>query len=62
MLTNYPAPILGSGRFLNITLRRYRDQLDLGLMTDPEQLAEPERLLAYLVEGLEELERAGSDA
>jgi diacylglycerol O-acyltransferase len=60
MLANYPAPILGSGRFLNITLRRYRDQLDLGLMTDPEQLAEPERLLAYLVEGLEELESAGS--
>ena len=40
LLANHPAPILGSGRFLNVTLRRYRDQLDLGIMTDPEQIAE----------------------
>jgi diacylglycerol O-acyltransferase / wax synthase len=60
LLANYPAPILGSGRFLNITLRRYRDQLDLGIMTDPEQLADPERLRTQLLEALEELEGAGS--
>jgi len=60
MLANHPAPILGSGRFLNVTLRRYCQQLDLGIMTDPEQLADAERLRSQLLDALEELERAGS--
>jgi diacylglycerol O-acyltransferase len=58
LLANFPAPILGSGRFLNITLRRYRDQLDLGLMTDPEQIADVDKLRNELEEALDELEVA----
>jgi WS/DGAT/MGAT family acyltransferase len=58
LLANYPAPILGSGRFLNITLRRYCDQLDLGLMTDPEQIADVDKLRGELEAALEELESA----
>lgn len=57
MLANHPAPIIGSGRFLNITLRRYRDQLDLGIMTDPEQVSEVGKLRGELTAALEELER-----
>ena len=55
MLTNYPTPILGSGRFLNITLRRYCGHLDLGIMTDPEQLGDVDVLGQYLAEALDEL-------
>jgi diacylglycerol O-acyltransferase len=58
LLANHPAPILGSGRFLNITLRRYRDHLDLGLMTDPEQIADVDKLRNELEGALDELEVA----
>ena len=58
MLTNYPTPILGSGRFLNITLRRYCGHLDLGIMTDPEQLGDVDVLGQYLAEALDELAQA----
>lgn len=58
MLTNYPTPILGSGRFLNITLRRYCEHLDLGIMTDPEQLGDVDALGQYLADALDELARA----
>lgn len=56
MLTNYPTPILGSGRSLNITLRRYRDHLDLGIMSDPGQIEDVEKLRGYLVDALDELD------
>ena len=58
MLANHPAPILGSGRFLNITLRRYRDHLDLGIMTDPEQVADVGKLRGEINDALEALEVA----
>ena len=58
MLTNYPTPILGSGRFLNITLRRYCEHLDLGIMTDPEQLGDVDTLAQYLADALDELAQA----
>ncbi len=58
MLVNHPAPILGSGRFLNITLRRYRDHLDLGIMTDPEQVSDVAKLRSELEGALDELEAA----
>lgn len=60
MLTNYPTPILGSGRSLNITLRRYRDHLDLGIMTDPGQIEEVEQLRTYLIDALDELAAAST--
>lgn len=60
MLANYPTPILGSGRILNITLRRYRDHLDLGIMSDPGQLTDVEKLRQYLIDALDELEQAAA--
>ena len=58
MLANHPAPILGSGRFLNITLRRYQDHLDLGIMTDPEQVADVGKLRGEIEAALDELDEA----
>lgn len=57
-LSNYPTPLLGSGRFLNITLRRNVDQLDLGIMADPTKLSNLGRFLDLLSAALEEIERA----
>lgn len=38
-LHNYPVPIIGSGRFLNITSRRIGDNLDMGVIADPAKIA-----------------------
>lgn len=38
LLGNYPVPIIGSGRFMNITSRRNADRLDIGVMVDPTKL------------------------
>lgn len=43
-LHNYPVPIIGSGRFLNITSRRYGDNLDMGVIADPEKIADVARV------------------
>lgn len=53
---NYPAPILGSGRFLNMTLRRYRDALDVGVMTDAVKIPDARALLPHLHAAVDELE------
>jgi diacylglycerol O-acyltransferase / wax synthase len=53
---NHPVPILGNGRFLNITSRRNGSRLDLGLMADPTQLADVERIAGYVREALAEYE------
>jgi len=55
-LANFPTPILGSGRFLNITSRRNGPNLDMGIMVDPTKLPEAARIGAYLVAALEEYE------
>ena len=39
-LANHPTPLLGAGRFLNITSRRRGEMLDLGIMADPTKLAD----------------------
>lgn len=54
---NYPAPILGSGRFLNITSRRGGDNLDLGVMADPTRIADIDRIVACFLEALETYEQ-----
>ncbi|MET0250404.1 MAG: wax ester/triacylglycerol synthase domain-containing protein, partial [Sphingobium sp.] len=46
---NHPVPLLGSGRFLNITSRRNGDRLDFGIMADPEKLPD----VAGIAQGLE---------
>ncbi|WP_296675657.1 wax ester/triacylglycerol synthase domain-containing protein [Novosphingobium sp.] len=45
-LHNYPVPIIGSGRFLNITSRRSGDNLDMGVIADPEKIANVDRVAA----------------
>lgn len=53
---NYPVPIIGSGRFLNITSRRSGDNLDIGIIADAAKIAEPNRIADLLVSALAELE------
>jgi len=53
---SYPAPLLGYGRMLNVTLRRYLDELQLGIMSDPAMLDDVDSIRTLLVEAFEELE------
>ena len=54
--SNHPVPILGSGRFLNITSRRNGPWLDLGVMADPTKLADVGRVARLIAEALGEYE------
>jgi len=60
MTASYPTPILGAGRFLNITLRRYRDQLDLGIMTDAAKIPDASLIAEHLRAALDELTQLAS--
>ena len=53
---NYPVPIIGSGRFLNITSRRSGDNLDMGVIADAEKIADVSRVVALFTAALDELE------
>ncbi|MEZ5707949.1 MAG: wax ester/triacylglycerol synthase family O-acyltransferase [Blastomonas sp.] len=55
-LANYPVPILGSGRFLNITARRNADMLDMGMMADPLRLTNCEDMAHCFAEALNRYE------
>lgn len=55
MLANYPSPIIGSGRFLNITLRRYCDGLDLGIMTDAAKVPDARVIRDHVLASLNDL-------
>lgn len=55
-LHNYPVPIIGSGRFLNITSRRSGDNLDMGVIVDAEKVADAGRIAALFTAALDELE------
>ncbi|MBB5706711.1 wax ester/triacylglycerol synthase domain-containing protein [Sphingopyxis panaciterrulae] len=55
-LHNYPVPIIGSGRFLNITSRRSGGNLDMGVIADAEKVADVGRIAALFVAALDELE------
>lgn len=57
-LSNYPAPILEGGRFLNLTMRRNADVFDIGIMMCPQSAEQDRRLGEYLLLALEELESA----
>lgn len=54
---NYPVPIIGSGRFLNITSRRSGDNLDMGVIADAAKIADVGRIAALFTAALDELER-----
>lgn len=53
---NYPVPIIGSGRFLNITSRRSGDNLDMGVIADAAKIADVGRIAALFTAALDELE------
>ncbi|MEM8935345.1 MAG: wax ester/triacylglycerol synthase domain-containing protein [Pseudomonadota bacterium] len=54
-LANYPVPLLGSGRFLNITSRRNEGYLDWGIMADPEKVRDIDRLVVLIESAIEQL-------
>jgi len=56
-LANYPVPIIGHGRFLNITSRRNAGRLDMGIMADPTRLPDVELIARRVAEALDEYER-----
>jgi len=58
MTASYPTPIIGSGRFLNITLRRYVDHLDLGIMTDAAKVPGATTIATCVAAALDDLEVA----
>lgn len=51
---NFPVPIIGSGRFLNITSRRSGDNLDMGVIADPEKIADVARVAALFGDAVTE--------
>ena len=51
-----PVPIIGSGRFLNITSRRSGDNLDMGVIADAEKVTDVGRIAALFTAALDELE------
>jgi hypothetical protein len=53
---NYPVPIIGSGRFLNITSRRSGDNLDMGVIADAEKIVDVGRIATLFIAALDELE------
>jgi diacylglycerol O-acyltransferase / wax synthase len=59
-LHNFPVPILGSGRFLNITSRRSGDNLDMGVIADPEKIADAARIAALFAAAAEGYARLAS--
>jgi diacylglycerol O-acyltransferase len=62
MTGSYPTPIIGAGRFLNITLRRYVDALDLGIMTDAAKVPEAATIRLHVERALDELAVAAGAA
>ena len=60
MTASSPTPIIGAGRFLNITLRRYIDHLDLGIMTDAAKVPEASTIRIHVECALDELDAVTS--
>ncbi len=64
LLASYPTPILSNGLIFNVTMRRYCDKLDVGIMGDPRKTPDVERFATLLEESLAELgaaARAGQE-
>ena len=53
---SYPAPLLGYRRMLNVTSRRYLNELQLGIMGDAAMLSDVSLIRTLLLEAFEELE------
>ena len=59
-VANYPVPILGTGRFLNCTMRRNGPRLDLGVMVDAAKIDDPSLITGYISDALLEYDRLGT--
>lgn len=57
MRANYPVPIIGNGRVLNITSRRNAERLDIGIMGLPSLLPDATKMSDLLAVSLAELEQ-----
>lgn len=57
VIHNFPVPIIGSGRFLNLTSRRSGANLDMGLIVDAEKIADASQIARYFLAATEEYER-----
>ncbi|MDO7842294.1 wax ester/triacylglycerol synthase domain-containing protein [Sphingomonas immobilis] len=53
LAANYPVPIIGSGRFLNITSRRSGAMLDMGVMSDASRLPDARPIGARVAAALD---------
>jgi len=62
LLASYPTPILSNGLIFNVTMRRYRDQFDVGIMADPQKTLDAARMTGFLRDSLEELAVAAAEA
>ncbi len=60
-IANFPTPLLGSGRFLNVTSRRNGDSLFMGIMTDPTKIPDPRVIRDYMFDALAEYEQLAPD-
>ncbi len=58
LLANHPAPNLPSGQLVNVTLRRYVDMLDFGMVSCPTIVSDLDRLRGHFVDAHEELKTA----
>ena len=53
---NYPVSVITHGMGLNITVMSYRGHLDFGILADRDQMPDVWKLIAWLREGLDELD------
>jgi hypothetical protein len=52
---NYPVSVVTDGMGLNITVMSYRGNMDIGIVTDRDQMPDAWRLIEYLGDALAEL-------
>lgn len=54
VIHNFPVPIIGSSRFLNITSRRSGPNLDMGVIADPEKIPDVGKVAGYFEQAIAE--------
>ena len=55
---NYPVSVITDGMGLNITVMSYCGKMDIGIVTDRDQIPDAWRLIDFLEDALGELEGA----
>jgi WS/DGAT/MGAT family acyltransferase len=54
VISNFPVPIIGSSRFLNITSRRSGTNLDMGVIADPAKIPDVGKVASYFEQAIQE--------